>query len=325
MKAIRVVSYGDIHCLEMQKLSKPTPNAGEVLVRLKAVGLNFIDIYMRKGDPMIPIPLPFTPGVEGSGVIEAVGDNVADVKVGDFVSYLGSLGSYAEYAVVPVSRIVPLIPGISFEEGAAFTLQGLTAQYLVQDCYKVKAGDNVLVHAAAGGVGLFLIQMLKQVGARVIGTVSSKEKGGTAKSFGADEVIFYKDQDFASETKRLTNGKGVDYIIDGVGKDTFNKNLEACCVRGHITVFGHASGQIDPFSPNLLQPKSITLTGGNLMNYLISHEELINRANILMNDIKNKKLKVHIDHVFPLEDAAEAQMLLESRKTIGKIVLKCNS
>lgn len=159
MKVIRITRYGDAHCLELQQQPKPIPNAGEVLVRLKAIGLNFIDIYMRKGDPMIPIPLPFIPGVEGSGVIEAVGENVTEVKVGDFVSYLGSLGSYAEYAVVPVSRIIPLIPGISFEEGAAFTLQGLTAQYLVHDCYKVKAGDNVLVHAAAGGVGLFLIQM----------------------------------------------------------------------------------------------------------------------------------------------------------------------
>jgi len=322
MKAMRVVSYGDVHCLEMQNLPKPVPNAGEVLIRLKAVGLNFIDIYMRKGDPMMPIPLPFTPGVEGSGVIEAVGENVTDLKVGDFVSYLGCLGSYAEYAAVPVSRTVPLIPGISFEEGAAFTLQGLTAQYLVNDCYKVKPGYDVLVHAAAGGVGLFLIQMLKRIGARVIGTVSSKEKGQVAKSFGADDIIFYTDQDFASEAKKLTNGRGVDYIIDGVGKDTFNKNLEACCVRGHIVVFGHASGQIDPFSPNLLQPKSITLTGGNLMNYLVSHEELVNRANVLMKDIKHQAVKLHIDHVFPFEQAAAAQKLLESRKTTGKIVLK---
>lgn len=322
MKAIRVIRYGDAHCLELQNLPKPTPNAGEVLVRIKAIGLNFIDIYMRKGDPMIPVPLPFTPGVEGSGIIEAVGENVTEVKIGDFVSYLGSLGSYAEYAVVPVLRIIPLMPGISFEEGAAFTLQGLTAQYLVHDCYKVKAGDNVLVHAAAGGVGLFLIQMLKQVGARVLGTVSSREKGEIARSFGADDIILYTNQDFASEAKKLTNGKGVDYIIDGVGKDTFNKNLEACCVRGHIVVFGHASGQVDPVSPNLLQPKSITVTGGNLMNYLVSHEELINRANALMKDIKNKNIKVHIDHVFPFEQAAEAQTLLESRKTTGKVVLK---
>jgi NADPH2:quinone reductase len=322
MKAIRITKYGDAHCLELQHQPKPTPNAGEVLVRLKAIGLNFIDIYMRKGDPMIPVPLPFTPGLEGSGIIEAVGANVTEVKVGDFVSYLGSLGSYAEYAVVPVSRIIPLMPGISFEEGAAFTLQGLTAQYLVHDCYKVKVGDNVLVHAAAGGVGLFLIQMLKQVGARVLGTVSSREKGEIARSFGADDIILYTNQDFASEAKKLTNGKGVDYIIDGVGKDTFNKNLEACCVRGHIVVFGHASGQIDPVSPNLLQPKSITVTGGNLMNYLVSHEELINRANALMKDIKNKNIKVHIDHVFPFEQAVEAQTLLESRKTTGKVVLK---
>ncbi|MBS0585975.1 MAG: quinone oxidoreductase [Verrucomicrobia bacterium] len=322
MKAIQVVSYGDVDCLEMRDVPKPLPKRGEVLIRLKAVGVNFIDIYMRKGDPMIPIPLPFTPGVEGSGIIEAVGEDVTEVRVGDSVSYLGSLGSYAEYAVVPVARTIPLRPGISFEEAAAFTLQGLTAQYLVNDSYKVKPGDNVLVHAAAGGVGLFLIQMLKRIGARVIGTVSAKDKGVITKSFGADDIIFYSDQDFALEVKRLTNGRGVDYIIDGVGRDTFTKNLEACCVRGHIVVFGHASGQIDSFSPNLLQLKSITLTGGNLMNYLGSHEELLNRAAVLMKEIKNESLKVHIDHVFRLEQAREAQKLLESRKSTGKIVLK---
>lgn len=322
MKAIRINRYGDAHCLELQHLPKPKPNAGEVLVRMKAVGLNFIDIYMRKGDPLIPVPPPFTPGVEGSGIVEEIGENVTEVKVGDYVSYLGSLGSYAEYATVPVLRIIPLMPGISFEEAAAFTLQGLTAQYLAHDCYKVKSGDNVLVHAAAGGVGLFLTQMLKRIGARVIGTVSSKEKGAIAQSFGADDTIFYTNQDFASEVKRLTNGKGVDYIIDGVGKDTFNKNLEACSVRGHIVIFGHASGQVDPFSPNLLQPKSITVTGGNLMNYLVSREELVSRANLLMKQIKNKEMKVKIDHTFSLEQAAEAQTLLENRKTIGKIVLK---
>jgi len=322
MKTFRIIRYGDAHCLKLQNLPTPTPNAGEVLVRLKAIGLNFIDIYMRKGDPMIPIPLPFTPGVEGSGIIEAVGENVTEVKIGDRVSYLGSLGAYAEYAVVPVSKIIPLIPEISFEEGAAFALQGLTAQYLVHDCYKVKAGDNVLVHAAAGGVGLFLIQMLKQVGARVLGTVSSREKGEIARSFGADDIILYTNQDFASEAKKITNGKGVDYIIDGVGKDTFSKNLEACCVKGHIVVFGHTSGQIDPFSPNLLQPKSITLTGSNLMNYLESHKELVLRASALMKGIKNKNIKVHIDRIFPFEQATEAQILLESRKTTGKIILK---
>lgn len=322
MKAIRVVKYGDPNVLELGRQPKPVPNAGEVLIRLKVIGLNFIDIYMRKGDPMIPVPLPFIPGVEGSGIVEAIGENVTEVKVGDFVSYLGSLGSYAEYAVVPVLRTIPLISGISLEDGAAFTLQGLTAQYLVHDCYRIQAGDTVLVHAAAGGVGLFLVQMLKQAGARVIGTVSSREKGGIAKSFGADEIILYTSQDFASEAKKLTNGKGVDYVIDGVGKETFHKNLEACSVKGHIALFGHASGQTDPISPNLLQPKSITVTGGNLMNYLVSHEELMKRANVLMHDIKNKKIKVHIGHIFPFEEAAKAQMLLESRKTTGKIILR---
>jgi len=317
MRAVRVIN----HRLKFQNLPKPVPGVGEVLVRLKTAGLNFIDIYMRKGDPMIPVPEPFTPGLEGSGIVEAVGENVSEIKAGDFVSYLGSLGSYAEYAVVPVSRIIPLIPEISFEEGSAFPLQGLTAQYLVDDCYKVKPGDSVLLHAAAGGVGLLVVQMLKRKGARVIGTVSSKEKGEIARAFGADDIIVYTQQDFSSEAIKLTHGKGVDYIIDGVGQDTFHKNLEACSVGGHIVVFGHASGQIEPFSPNLLQPKSLTVTGGNLMNYLVSHEELMKRATLLMNDIKNKTLKVHIDHVFPFEQAREAQELLESRKSTGKIVL----
>ncbi len=321
MKAIVINRYGNADCLEIEQRLIPTPNEGEVLVKLKAIGVNYIDIYMREGDPLCSLPPPFIPGVEGSGIIEAVGLNVTEVKVGDFVSFPSSIGSYAEYAVVPVSRIIPLIQEMSFEEGAAFSLAGLTAQYLVYDCHKVKSGDNVLVHAAAGGVGLFLIQMLKQVGARVIGTVSSPEKGEIAKSFGADDIIIYTNQDFAIEVKRLTNGKGADYIIDGVGKKTFNKNLEACRIKGHIAVFGFASGQIEPFSPNLLQEKSITVTGGNLMNYLTSHEELITRAKVLMEDIKYKKIKVHIDRVFPLEQAEDAHTLLKSRKSVGKIIL----
>lgn len=321
MKAIIINRYGNADCLKVEQRLIPTPNEGEVLVKLKAIGVNYIDIYMREGDPLCSLPPPFIPGVEGSGIIEAVGINVTEVKVGDCVSFLGSIGSYAEYAVVPVSRIIPLIQEMSFEEGAAFSLAGLTAQYLVHDCYKVKAGDNVLVHAAAGGVGLFLIQMLKQVGARVIGTVSSPEKGKIAKFFGADDIIIYTNQDFAIDAKRLTNGKGVDYILDGVGKKTFYKNLEACRIKGHIAIFGFTSGQIELLAPNLLQEKSITITGGNLMNYLTSHEELIARAKVLMEDIKYKKIKVHIDRVFPLEQAKDAHTLLKSRKSVGKIIL----
>ncbi len=325
MKAIQITKYGDASVLAFQNIPKPTLKADEVLVRLQVIGVNFIDIYMRMGDPIIPVSLPFIPGVEGSGIVEEVGEDVSEIKIGDRVAYAGVLGSYAEYAVVPASQLIPLPQDINFETGAAFPLQGLTAQYLVNECYCVKQDDNVLVHAAAGGVGLLVVQWLKHLGARVIGTVSTEEKAKIARNAGIDDVIIYTKQNFAIEVKKLTNGSGVDYIIDGVGKDTFLKNLEAIRIRGHICIFGLASGAVEPISPNALQPKSITLTGGNLMNYITSNTELLKRANKVIHGIQQGWLQLNMNHIFSFEHVADAQRALESRQTTGKVLIKITS
>lgn len=320
MKAIRIDQYGDASVLQLHDIPRPQPKAGEALIRLKAAGLNFIDIYMRMGRR--PIPLPFTPGREGAGIVEAVGEGVTEVQPGDRVAYAHALGSYAEYSVVPAERLIPLPPAISFEVGAAFPLQGMTAHYLLHDYYHIKPGDTVLVHAAAGGVGLLLVQMLKHRQARVIGTVSTQEKAEIARAAGADAVILYTQQDFVAETKRLTDGKGADYIIDGVGKDTFTKDLDAVRTRGCICLFGSASGPAEPFAPNALQARSLTVCGGMLDNHIETREALLSRASAVLNDIQAGWLTIKIDHVFPLAQAAEAQRALEGRKTTGKVILK---
>jgi NADPH2:quinone reductase len=260
MKAIQVTKTGDASVLELKELPTPSLGSGEALVRLKAAGLNFIDIYIRTG--RYERPLPHTPGLEGAGIVEAVSPDVTEVKVGDRVAYTGQMGSYAEYNVVKANQLIPLPDGISFEQGAAFPLQGMTAQYLLHEFYKINPGDFVLVHAAAGGVGRLLVQWAKHLGAKVIGTVSTEDKAKIAKEAGADHVILYTQQDFVTETNKITNNKGVDYIIDGVGKTTFTKDLDAVKLRGCISLFGSASGPADPFPPNSLQAKSITLSGG---------------------------------------------------------------
>jgi NADPH:quinone reductase len=322
MKAIRVEKNGGVDVLTPQELSKPVPQKGEALIRLRSAGLNFIDIYMRTGNPAIPTPLPFVPGLEGSGIVEKISDDVTEVKPGDRIAFVGKLGTYAEYITVPSVQLIPLPDEINFDFGAAFPLQGMTAHYLVHEIYSIKSGDHVLVHAAAGGVGLLVAQWIKHLGAHVIGTVSSEEKAIVAKEAGVDDVIIYTKQDFVSETKRLTNGVGADYIIDGVGKSTLKKNLDAIRIRGHICCFGLSSGAPDPIEAHALQLKSISLTGGNLMNYLTSREELLRRADAVMNGIKEGWLKINISHTFPLSESAKAQYLLENRQSTGKIILK---
>ncbi len=320
MKAIRITQNGDASVLQVQSLPQPKPGNGEALVRLKAAGLNFIDIYMRTG--RYPRELPYTPGLEASGIVEETGSGVTEVKVGDRVAYTGNIGSYAEYNVVKASHLIPLPKEIGFEQGAAFPLQGMTAHYLVHEYYKIKPQDRVLVHAAAGGVGLLLIQWLKHMGATVIGTVSTEEKAKIAREGGADHIIFYTKQDFVEEAKKITGGKGIDYIIDGVGKSTFAKDLEAVRQRGWICIFGSSSGPADPIPPNSLQAKSITLSGGSLIDYLNTREEILRRAQDVLNGVREGWLKLRIDHVFSLDQAAEAQRMLESRKTTGKVILK---
>lgn len=320
MQAIRISQYGDVNVLQMQTLPIPKPGPDEALVKLHAAGLNFIDIYMRTG--RYPHDLPFTPGLEGAGVVEAIGDEVTDMKVGDRVAYTGQIGSYAEYNVVKASKLIPLPASISFELAASFPLQGMTVHYLVNEYYPIKANDHILVHAAAGGVGLLLVQWLKHLGATVIGTVSTAEKAEIARQAGADHLINYTTEDFVLEVKKLTQNKGADYIIDGVGKTTFTKDLDAVKRRGHICLFGSASGPADPLLPNTLQSKSITLSGGSLFNYINTREELLKRANDVLNGITAGWLNFKIDHVLPLAEAVEAQSMLENRKTSGKVLLK---
>lgn len=240
MQAIRIDQAGDVNVLKLIDLPKPKPGKGEALIQLKAAGLNFIDIYIRTG--RYPREMPCTPGFEGAGIVEAVGEGVTEVKVGDRVAYTGAIGSYAEYNIVKAFQLIPLPNDISFEQGAAFPLQGMTAQYLLHEYYQIKKGDHVLVHAAAGGVGLLLTQWLKHMGAIVIGTVSTEEKATVAREYGADHLINYIKQDFVEESKKLTQGKGVDYIIDGVGLSTFTKDLDAVRTRGSICLFGSSSG-----------------------------------------------------------------------------------
>lgn len=321
MKAIVVSQYGDLNVLELKDVPTPKPKQGQALVRIKAAGLNFIDIYMRKGAMGRMVPLPFIPGLEASGIVEAVGEGVTEVKPGDRVAYTKDIGSYAEYNVVKAAHLIPLPDDMSFEAGAAFPLQGITAHYLLHDYYHIKAGDWVLMHAAAGGVGLLVVQWLKKIGARIIGTVSSEKKAELAREAGAHEIINYKDEDFVAKVRSITDGRGVDYIIDGVGKSTFNGDLEAVRTRGWITIFGMASGPADPIVPNELQTKSITLSGGMLMNYITTREDLLSRANDVIGGLREGWLTLTMDYIFPLAEVRTAQRMLERRETVGKVLL----
>jgi NADPH:quinone reductase len=321
MKAITISSHGAADVLKFSDAEpKPLPAAGQALVKIYAAGLNFVDIYQRRGT--YPVPLPFIPGLEASGIVEEVGPGVTIARSGDRVAYTGHLGSYSEYTVIDVNRLIPLPKDMSFEYGAAFPLQGMTAHYLIHDFHKPKPGDTVLVHAAAGGVGLLLVQWAKHLGATVIGTVSTEEKARAAAKAGAGHVILYTKQDFVSETMRLTNGKGAQLIIDGVGKSTFAGDLEAVSMRGHIVIFGSASGPADPVLPNSLGARSISISGGSLGNFIAAREDLVRRSGDVLSAIKEGWLKLRIDRVLPLTEAVEAHRLLEGRQSMGKIVLK---
>lgn len=324
VQGIRISKTGEADVLKLEDYELPAPGPGEALVRLHAAGLNFLDIYQRRGSLGYNLPLPFTPGHEGAGVVEQVGEGVTVVKPGDRVAYTSVLGSYSQAVIAPADKLVILPSELSFEQGAAFPLQGMTAHYLLHEYHQIKKGDTVLIHAAAGGMGLLLVQWAKHLGAEVFGTVSNEEKAKRAKEAGADHVINYTEKDFVAEIKRLTNDKGVDFIIDGVGKDTFAKNLQAVATRGHVVIFGAASGVADPIVPNSLMARAITISGGSLYNFLRDREELLKRANDVLSGIKEGWLKLTIDHVLPLSEAAKAHALLEDRKTIGKVVLKCN-
>jgi NADPH:quinone reductase len=320
MKAVRIHAPGGPEALKYEDAPQPTPKAGEAVVKVDAAGLNYIDVYFRTG--LYKAEYPLTLGMEAGGIVSAVGPNVSDVRVGDKVAYCGIAGAYAEYAVVPAARLVVLPSGVSTRQGAAAMLQGMTAHYLACSTYPLKPGDTCLVHAAAGGVGLLLVQIAKMRGARVIGTVSTDEKAKLAREAGADEVIFYTGQDFEAEVKRLTEGKGLQVVYDSVGKTTFEKSLNCLAPRGLLALYGQSSGPIGTFDPGVLGAKgSLYLTRPSLNAYIASRAELTQRSGELLGWIRDGKLRLRTDFEFPLKDAAEAHRALEGRKTTGKVLL----
>ncbi len=320
MRAVRVHEHGGPEAMRLEELPTPKPGAGQALVKLEAVGVNFIDVYQRSGLYKGALPIPL--GLEGSGVVEAVGPEVSEVKVGDRVAYTGVPGAYAEYALVPSARLVTLPAGLTAKDGAAAMLQGMTAHYLVHATYPLTAGETCLIHAAAGGVGLLLCQMARQIGARVIGTVSTEAKARLAKEAGADEVILYTQQDFEAEVKRLTDGRGVQVVYDSVGKTTFEKSLNCLAPRGYMVLFGQSSGPTPALDPNILSAKgSLFLTRPSLFHYIATREDLLRRAGEVLGWIAAGTLKLRVEKTFPLAEAAEAHRQLEGRKTTGKVLL----
>lgn len=321
MKAIRVHQPGGPEALRYEDVAEPAPQAGEVLVRLEAAGVNFIDVYFRSGQYK-PATLPFTLGQEGAGLIEAVGSSVEGLKVGDRVAFTGVGGAYAERAVVPAARLVPIPAGVPSHQAAAAMLQGMTAHYLATSTFPLQRGHTCLIHAAAGGVGLLLVQMAKLRGARVLGTVSTEEKAALAREAGADEIIFYTRQDFVAETRRLTQGEGVDVVYDSVGKTTFLPGLDALKPRGLMALFGQSSGAVEPVVPQLLNQKgSLFLTRPSLQHYVHSTQELRERSDEIFGWIASGRLKLRIHQTYPLSQAADAHRALEGRQTSGKLLL----
>jgi NADPH2:quinone reductase len=321
MDAIRIHAPGGPEALRFEQIDVPSPGPGQALVKLAAVGLNFIDVQYRLGN-YPPPATPFTPGMEGSGTVEAVGAGVTEVAVGDRVAYTMVIGTYAQYAVVPAARLVTLPPHIDFKTAAAVMLQGCTAHYLTGSTFPLKAGDTVLVHAAAGGVGQLIVQAARIRGARVIGTAGAAAKAALAREAGADEVILYTEQDFETEVKRLTNGRGVDVVYDSVGKDTFTKSLNCLRPRGGLALFGFSSGSVTPFDPAILGAKgSLYLTRPGLNQYIATRDELLMRTNDVFNWLGDGRLQVKIAREYALADAAQSHSELEGRRTTGKVLL----
>ena len=320
MKAIQVRKVGGPEVLELVDIPVPEPKAYEAVVKIAASGVNFVDVYYREG--RYKTVLPFVAGQEGAGEVVAVGPDVKNVKPGDGVAWTMLLGTYAEYAGAPADRLVKIPEGIDYRQAAASMLQGMTAHYLAYDTYPLKKGETALVHAAAGGVGLLLVQMAHNIGARVIGTVSTEEKAKLAREAGADEVILYTQVDFEAETKRLTGGKGVDVVYDSVGKTTFDKGLNVLRPRGYMALYGGSSGAVPPFDPIALTQKgSLFLTRPSLGAYIATTQELQQRADAVFGMVASGKVKLRIEHIYPLKDAAQAHRDLEGRKTTGKLLL----
>jgi NADPH2:quinone reductase len=321
MKAIRVNEHGDPEVLSYEDVPDPEPGPGEARVRLAASGVNFIDVYQRIG--LYPKETPFTLGQEGAGEVDALGEGVEDLSVGDYVAFASAMGAYAEYAVVPAERLVPFnVTLVEARLAAALMLQGMTAHYLTHSTFPLEEGQTALVHAAAGGVGLLLVQMAKMRGATVIGTVGNEEKAKLARGAGADEVIIYTEQDFVEETRRITGGEGVHVAYDSVGKETFEGSLECLRRRGYMVLFGASSGPVPPFDIQTLNQKGgLFLTRPALAHYTASREELMWRAESLLSWIGQGNLDVRIGGTYALADAAQAHRDLEGRKTTGKLIL----
>ena len=306
--------------MRLEEIDDPTPAGDEILVRVEAVGINFIEIYQRKG--LYPMKYPFTPGREGAGTVVAVGGDVTTIRVGDRVASEQLIGAYAELALAKADRVVKLPSGVPSDAGAAVMLQGLTAHYLTHTTYPLKAGDRCLIHAAAGGVGLLFCQVAKRRGAWIIGTTSTDEKAAFAKHAGADEIILYTKQDFVVEVRRLTGGTGLPVVYDSVGKTTFDGSLDCLAPRGMMVLFGQSSGPVPPIDPLILNRKgSLFLTRPNLSHYLLTPGELAARAADVLGGVADGSLNVHIGRRFPLDQAPDAHRALESRGTVGKVLL----
>lgn len=319
MKAMQITEYGGPEVMKYTELPSPAPGNEEALVEIQAVGVNFTDTYSRSG--VNPPRLPWIVGVEGAGVVRKVGSGVTNVKEGDLVAYCSVPGTYAEQAIAPAARLIKMPQGLDARTGAAAMLQGMTAHYLCHSTYRVQRGDRVLIHAGAGGVGLLLIQMVKHLGGYVFSTVSTEAKAELAKGAGADHVIIYTRQDFAEEVKKATDGKGVQAVYDAVGKTTFDQSISCLSRRGYMVLYGQASGPVPPMDPRILGNGSLFLTRPGLGDYTSTREELEQRAGDVLGWVKSGELKLRVEHVFPLSEAAEAHRQLESRATTGKVLL----
>ncbi|MBN1570156.1 MAG: quinone oxidoreductase [Acidobacteria bacterium] len=320
MKAIRVRETGGPEKLSYEDMPLPSPAAGQARILIQSIGLNFIDVYFRTG--LYKAALPFTPGMEAAGIVEAVGEGVDTVKVGDRVAYAGTLGAYAEFSLVSAAHLVVLPDEVDFESAAALMLQGITAHYLTHSTFPLRKGETLLLHAAAGGVGLLLIQIAAKIGAKVIGTVSTEDKAALARDAGADHIIFYTRDDFEQEVKRITAGAGVDVVYDSVGRTTFEKSLNCLKRRGMMVLFGQSSGSVPAIEPGILNAKgSLYLTRPGLAHYTATREELMWRAGDILKWVSQKSLKIHIAQTFPLKEASKAHQALEGRKTAGKVLL----
>ena len=320
MKAVRITEQGASDVMKFEEIPTPSAGEGQLLIKLEASGLNYIDTYQRSG--LYPVPFPYTLGLEGAGVVEAVGSGVSGFAAGDRVAYTGVPGAYAEFSAIPASQGVKMPDGMEFKMAAAIMLQGMTAHYLCHDTYPLKKGDTCLVHAGAGGVGLLLIQMSKMLGATVITTVSTDEKAALAKGAGADHVILYSKQDFEAETGKIMGDKKLDVVFDAVGVDTFEKGLNLLRPRGMMVLYGASSGPVPPFNLATLAGKgSLYVTRPSLGNYMSTRDELEKRAGDVMGMVTSGKLKVRIGVEFPLAEAKAAHDALEGRKTTGKVLL----